>query len=290
LAIITNHKTHVIVQGITGREGRFHTELMLKYGTKIVAGITPGKDGVTVGPIRVYNSVRKAVTQYPEANTSILFVPAPYVADAVYESIDAGIKTIIVISENVPVHDSLKMIAYGEPKGVKIIGPNCPGIISPPDCKVGIMPSHFFKEGFIGIVSRSGTLTYEVAASLSKEGFGQSSVIGIGGDPVTGLNFTDAVLMFNEDPKTKAIAVLGEIGGNSEERLAEYLKKQGMKKPIIGYVAGRVAPPGKRMGHAGAIINMGEGDADRKRNSFEEAGILVADIPSQIPFLVKSIL
>ncbi|MCC6062012.1 MAG: succinate--CoA ligase subunit alpha [Desulfurococcales archaeon] len=288
MAIIVDRNTRVVVQGITGKEGSFHTEAMLRYGTKIVAGVTPGREGMKVAGVPVYNTVAKAVRNHPEINTSIIFVPAPFAPDAVYEAIDAGIKVIVVITEGIPVHDEIKMINYARSKGVIVVGPNCPGVISPGErVKVGIMPERSFGPGNIGVVSRSGTLTYEISEALLKTGFGHSTVIGIGGDPVTGLDFIDVVEMFFKDPETKGIVVIGEIGGDAEERLADHIKKTGLRKPIIAFIAGKTAPPGKRMGHAGAIITMGMGSAESKIKAFESVGIPVASTPMQIADLAK---
>ncbi|RLG85985.1 MAG: succinate--CoA ligase subunit alpha [Thermoprotei archaeon] len=290
MTIIVNEKTKVLVQGITGREGRFHTERMLEYGTKIIAGVTPGKGGLTVHGVPVYNTVADALDKHPEINTSIVFVPAKFASDAIYEAMDAGIKNVVVITEGIPVHEELKFIKYARALGIIIVGPNTPGIIAPGKrVKVGIMPTKSFSPGPIGIVSRSGTLTYEIADVLSRVGFGQSTVIGIGGDPITGLDFIDVVSMFEEDPDTKGIVVIGEIGGDAEERLAEYVKKGKVSKPIIAYIAGKTAPPGKRMGHAGAIITMGRGSADSKIKALKDAGIEVATTPMQIAKIAKNV-
>jgi succinyl-CoA synthetase alpha subunit len=291
LAIIVDRSTRVLVQGITGREGSYHTASMMAYGTKVVAGVTPGKGGSSVNGVPVYNTVERAVRMHPEINTSILFVPAPYAPDAFYEAIDAGIKTIVVITEGIPLHDEMKMISYARSKGVIVVGPNCPGVISPGErVKVGIMPARSFSPGSVGIVSRSGTLTYEISEALSKAGMGQSTVVGIGGDPVVGLDFIEVVEMFNKDPETKAIVVVGEIGGDAEERLAQYIKEKGMVKPMVAYIAGRTAPPGKRMGHAGAIISMGRGDAETKIKALEAAGIRVAATPVDVANILSQII
>ncbi|MEM2203853.1 MAG: succinate--CoA ligase subunit alpha [Sulfolobales archaeon] len=291
MAIIVDRSTRVLVQGITGREGSYHTASMMDYGTKVVAGVTPGKGGSSVNGVPVYNTVERAVRMHPEINTSILFVPAPYAPDAFYEAIDAGIKTIIVITEGIPLHDEMKMISYARSKGVIVVGPNCPGVISPGErVKVGIMPARSFSPGSVGIVSRSGTLTYEISEALSKAGMGQSTVVGIGGDPVVGLDFIEVVEMFNKDPRTKAIVVVGEIGGDAEERLAQYIKERGMAKPMVAYIAGRTAPPGKRMGHAGAIISMGRGDAETKIKALEAVGIRVAVTPVDVANILSQII
>ncbi|MEM2809057.1 MAG: succinate--CoA ligase subunit alpha, partial [Candidatus Methanomethylicia archaeon] len=249
MPIIFDRNTVLLVQGITGREGSYHTEAMLKYGTNIAAGVTPGRGGMKVSGVPVYNSVMDALNNHPNINASIIFVPAPFACDAAYEAIDAGIRKIVIITEGIPVHDELKLIRYAKLKDVIIVGPNCPGVISPGErVKVGIMPERSFKPGSIGIVSRSGTLTYEISEALSNAGFGQSTVIGIGGDPIVGLDFIEVVKMFFEDHETKGVVVVGEIGGDAEERLASYIKFIGLKKPIIAFIAGKTAPPGKRMG------------------------------------------
>ncbi|WFO75286.1 succinate--CoA ligase subunit alpha [Desulfurococcaceae archaeon MEX13E-LK6-19] len=290
MAIIVDKNTKVLVQGITGREGSFHTKLMLEYGTKILAGVTPGKGGNEVHGVPVYDSVSEALMKHPDINASIVFVPARFAADAVYEAIDNGIKVLVVITEGIPLWDELKMIDYARRHGVVVIGPNTPGIIVPGETKIGIMPGHVFTKGEIGIVSRSGTLTYEIARELNKHGLGQSTVLGLGGDPITGLNFIDVYKMFLEDNETKAVVIVGEIGGDAEERLADYIKKHGLEKPVVAYIAGKTAPPGKRMGHAGAIISMGMGTWDSKKQALEDAGVPVADKPSDIPVLLKKLL
>jgi succinyl-CoA synthetase alpha subunit len=291
MAIIATRNTFLLVQGITGREGSYHTHGMIEYGTQVVAGVTPGKGGTKVHGVPVYNTVEEALKKHPEINTSILFVPAPFAPDAFYEAVDAGIKTIVVITEGIPVHDEIKMISYARSKGVVVVGPNCPGVISPGErVKVGIMPERSFSPGSVGIISRSGTLTYEISEALTKAGLGQSTVIGIGGDPIVGLDFIEVVEMFNKDNETKAIVVIGEIGGDAEERLAQYVREKGMVKPIVAYIAGRTAPPGKRMGHAGAIITMGRGDAETKIKVLEASGIRVARTPIEIASIVSSML
>ncbi|MDT7895417.1 MAG: succinate--CoA ligase subunit alpha [Desulfurococcales archaeon] len=291
MAIIATRNTFLLVQGITGREGSYHTQRMIEYGTQVVAGVTPGKGGTKVHGVPVYNTVEEALKKHPEINTSILFVPAPFAPDAFYEAVDAGIKTIVVITEGIPVHDEIKMISYARSKGVVVVGPNCPGVISPGErVKVGIMPERSFSPGSVGIVSRSGTLTYEISEALTKAGLGQSTVIGIGGDPIVGLDFIEVVEMFNKDNETKTIVVIGEIGGDAEERLAQYVREKGMVKPIVAYIAGRTAPPGKRMGHAGAIITMGRGDAETKIKVLEASGIRVARTPIEVASIVSSML
>ncbi len=287
MAILIDEETKVVVQGITGREGDFHTGLMLQYGTKIMAGVTPGKGGLKVHGVPVYDSIDEALEVNPEINASIIFVPARFASDAVYEAIESNLSPIVLITEHIPILDSIRFINYARLKGLKIVGPNCPGVISPGRCKLGVMPSRVFKRGEVGVVSRSGTLTYEIADSITKAGLGQSTCIGIGGDPVTGLDFIEVVNMFLEDEETKAIVIIGEIGGDMEERLASYLKRHGIEKPMAAYIAGKTAPPGKRMGHAGAIISMGLGGAESKVNALRDAGVEVAQIPSQIPRLLE---
>jgi succinyl-CoA synthetase alpha subunit len=287
-AILVNKATNVVVQGMTGREGTSHTLAMQKYGTRILAGVTPGKGGESVAGIPVYNGVKKAIEQHPEINTSVVFVPAAFNADAIYEALDAGVKLIVDITEHVPVHDTLVFVNYCRSKGATVIGPNCPGVISPEECKVGIMPGHIFSKGRVGIVSRSGTLTYEIAWVLSKAGLGQSTAVGVGGDPIIGLDSVEALDLFDEDNDTDAIVLIGEIGGDAEERLAASVSKSGKKKkPIVSFIAGRQAPPGKRMGHAGAIVSMGSGTAAGKIKALEAVGIPVAELPSDIPELLR---
>lgn len=287
MAILVDENTRVLVQGITGREGSFQTKIMLDYGTKVVAGVTPGKGGVKVHGVPVYDSVEEALREHPEINTSIVFVPARFAVDAVYEAVDAGIETVVVITEHIPVHDSMKVINYARQRGTKIIGPNCPGVISPERCKVGIMPGHVYRRGPVGIVSRSGTLTYEIAFSLTRAGIGQSTTVGIGGDPVVGMDFIEVLKLFEEDPETRVIVLVGEIGGDMEERAAKFIEEGGVSKPVVAYIAGRTAPPGKRMGHAGAIISMGAGSAESKIGALKAAGVDVAETPFEIPKLVK---
>ena len=288
MGIIVDKSTRVLVQGITGREGSFHTRIMLDYGTQIIAGVTPGKGGIRVHGVPVYNSVEEALRRHPEINTSIIFVPARYAPDAIYEALDNSIRNIVIITEHIPLHEMLRIVNYAKILGATIIGPNTPGIINPVDrVKVGIMPSRVFREGNIGIVSRSGTLTYEIAYALSLSGLGQSTCLGIGGDPIVGLDFIEVVKMFFEDEDTKAVVVIGEIGGDMEERLADYLKKRGIEKPIVAFIAGKTAPPGRRMGHAGAIISMGMGTARSKINALEDAGVVVAVTPTDVVKYLK---
>jgi succinyl-CoA synthetase alpha subunit len=290
MGILVNHSTRAIVQGITGREGSFHTKLMLDYGTKIVAGTSPGKGGSYVHGVPVYNTVYEAVREQGPIDASIIFVPARFASDAVYEAIDHGIRVVVVITEGIPLHEEVKFINYAKIRGVDVVGPNTPGVMTVNECKLGIMPAHVFKLGYVGLVSRSGTLTYEIARELSKRGYGVSTVIGLGGDPVTGLDFIDVYERFLRDNETKAVVLIGEIGGDAEERFATYYTKLTYRKPVVAYIAGRTAPPGKRMGHAGAIISMGMGDYKSKRSSLENADIPVAETPSQVPILLESVL
>ncbi len=290
MAILVDKSSKVVVQGITGREGSSHTLAMAKYGTKILAGVTPGKGGESVGGIPVYNTLKQAMRDHPDINASIIFVPAPFAADAVYEAIDAGLKLVVEITEHVPVHDSLVFVNYATERGVTIIGPNCPGVMTPGECKLGIMPGQIFSRGNVGIVSRSGTLTYEIAWVLTQAGLGQSTAVGVGGDPIIGKDTVEIIEQFESDPDTKAIVVIGEIGGDAEERLAARIRNAGMEKPIVSFIAGRQAPPGKRMGHAGAIISMGSGSAGEKIKALEAVGVPVAELPSQIPLLVREAL
>ena len=288
MSIIVDEGSKVIVQGITGNEGRFHTSSMLSYGTKIVAGVTPGKGGQEVEGVPVYNTVAEAITNH-DANTSIIFVPARFTQSAALEAIDAGIKTLIVITEGIPQKDAINFVGKARKKGdVNIIGPNCPGIINPSrKIKVGIMPVHIFTPGSAGIVSRSGTLTYEIAWHISHAGLGQSTCLGIGGDAIIGLDFIRVLEMFKDDEETKGVALIGEIGGNAEELAAQYIAETHYPKPVVVYIAGRLAPLGKRMGHAGAIIMGNAGTAKSKIDAFASAGVPVADKPSAIARLLK---
>lgn len=290
MTIIVDENTRILVQGITGREGSFHTKAMLEYGSKILAGVTPGKGGLRVHGVPVYNTVEEALNEHPEINTSIVFVPARFAPDAIYEAIDAGIKTIVVITERIPVHDEMKFVNYAKMNGTIIIGPNCPGIISPGKTKVGIMPGHIFKEGVVGIVSRSGTLTYEIAQAITNVGLGQSTAIGIGGDPITGLSFVEVLEMFRRDDETKAVMIIGEIGGDAEERAARYIAETNYEKPVVAFIAGKTAPPGKRMGHAGAIISMGAGSAESKIRALKSSGVYVASTPWEAAYKLKELL
>jgi len=287
MAILVNKNTRVLVQGITGRDGSFHTKLMLEYGTNIVAGVTPGKGGSDYLGIPIFDTVKEAVKK-TSPNTSIIFVPPQFAVDAIYEAADNGISLIVVITEGIPIHDMVKVKNYLDRKGVRLIGPNCPGIITPNECKVGIMPSHIFRRGKIGVVSRSGTLTYEIVNQLTINGFGQSTAIGIGGDPIIGSKFVDILKLFNEDNETEAVVLIGEIGGTDEQDAAEYIKKE-FKKPVVAFIAGRTAPPERRMGHAGAIIAGSEGTAEEKIRAFESAGVKVASLPEEVPKLLKNL-
>jgi succinyl-CoA synthetase alpha subunit len=282
MAILVDANTHVLVQGITGRQGAFHTRAMLRYGTRVEAGVTPGKGGQSVEGVPVYDSVEEALANHPSINTSLIMVPAAYAADAVYEALDNGIKLVVIITEHVPVHDTLKFVRYASLQGARVIGPNCPGVITPGAAKVGIMPGHIFKQGGVGIVSRSGTLTYEIAYAFTLKFLGQSTCVGIGGDPVVGMDFIEVLEMFRKDPGTEAVVLIGEIGGDMEERAAAYIKETNYPKPVVAYIAGRTAPPEKRMGHAGAIISMGAGDAESKVTALTAAGVYVASTPSEV--------
>ncbi len=288
MAILVNENTKVLVQGITGREGSRHAQYMLQYGTKVVAGVTPGRGGQTVQGIPVFDTVEDALRKIPDINTSIIFVPAQFAADSVYEAIDAGIKLVVIITEHIPIHDALRFVNYSKRKGVTIIGPNCPGVVSPLRSKVGILPNHIYtRSGPVGIVSRSGTLTYEISYHLTQAGIGQSTVVGIGGDPIIGTDTLEVVKMFEEDPETRYIVVIGEIGGTMEERLAKYIGSGKITKPVVAYISGRTAPPGKRMGHAGAIVSMGMGSYESKVKAFQEVNVPVARTPTEIVKLIK---
>lgn len=287
MAILVDQNTKAIVQGITGREGSFHAKLMLEYGTKIVAGVTPGKGGSSVHGVPVYDTVQEAVKKHGPIDASVVFVPPRFASEAIYEAVDSGVRLVVVITEGIPLHEELKLVKYSKSVGATIVGPNTPGVMSPGKSKLGIMPSHVFEPGRVGIVSRSGTLTYEVARELCKSGYGVSTVVGLGGDPVTGLNFIEAFDLFSEDPETDLVVLIGEIGGDAEERFAVYYSGLDRKKPVVAYIAGRTAPPGKRMGHAGAIISMGVGDFKSKREALESSGIPVVDRTSDLPLLVS---
>ncbi|KKB39327.1 succinate--CoA ligase subunit alpha [Bacillus thermotolerans] len=278
MSVFVNKDTKVIVQGITGSTALFHTKQMLEYGTKIVGGVTPGKGGMEVEGVPVFNTVKEAVEQ-TGATVSVIYVPAPFAADSIVEAVDAELDLAICITEHIPVLDMVKVKRYMEGKKTRLIGPNCPGVITADECKVGIMPGYIHKKGHVGVVSRSGTLTYEAVHQLTQAGIGQTTAVGIGGDPVNGTDFIDVLKAFNEDPETKAVIMIGEIGGTAEEEAAEWVKAN-MTKPVVGFIGGRTAPPGKRMGHAGAIISGGKGTADEKIRVMNECGIKVAETPS----------
>jgi succinyl-CoA synthetase alpha subunit len=278
VSVFINKDTKVIVQGITGGTARFHTKQMLEYGTKIVGGTSPGKGGQEVEGVPVFNTVKEAV-ESTGANASVIYVPAPFAADSIIEAVDAELDLVICITEHIPVLDMVKVKRYMEGKKTRLVGPNCPGVITADECKIGIMPGYIHTKGHVGVVSRSGTLTYEAVHQLTQAGLGQTTAVGIGGDPVNGTNFIDVLKAFNEDPETYAVIMIGEIGGTAEEEAAQWVKAN-MTKPVVGFIGGRTAPPGKRMGHAGAIISGGKGTADEKIRVMNECGIKVAETPS----------
>lgn len=280
MAVFVDKNTKVIVQGITGSTALFHTKQMLEYGTQIVAGVTPGKGGQEVEGVPVFNTVEEAKKE-TGATVSVVYVPAPFAADSIMEAADSEIELVICITEHIPVLDMVKVVRYLEDKNTRLIGPNCPGVITADETKIGIMPGYIHKKGHVGVVSRSGTLTYEAVHQLSEEGVGQTTAVGIGGDPVNGTNFIDVLKEFNEDPETYAVVMIGEIGGTAEEEAAEWVRDN-MTKPVVGFIGGQTAPPGKRMGHAGAIISGGKGTADEKIRIMNECGIETADTPSEI--------
>lgn len=280
MSVLVDESTRLIVQGITGSTGSFHTQQMLEYGTNIVGGVTPGKGGQTVEGVPVFNTVREAVEQ-TGCNASVIYVPPPFAADAMMEAAEAAVELIITITEGVPVQDMIAVNRYLQGKDVTLVGPNCPGVITPGECKIGIMPGHIHKPGSVGVVSRSGTLTYEAVDQLTRLGIGQSTCIGIGGDPINGLNFIESLRLFENDPDTEGVVLIGEIGGSAEEEAAAWVAEN-MTKPVAGFIAGRTAPPGKRMGHAGAIISGGEGTAEGKIEAMKQAGIAVAPSPADI--------
>ena len=288
MSIVVDEHTRVIVQGMTGNEGMFHTRQMVQYGTQVVAGVTPGKGGQAVDGIPVFNTVAAGV-KATGANASIIFVPPAFSADSVMEAADAGVKTIVCMTEGIPTMDMIQVKHYLKEKIVHLVGPNTPGVISPGKCKMGVMAEYIHKEGTIGVISRSGTLTYEAVDHLTKNGFGQSTCVGIGGDPIIGLDFVDLLGMFEKDPATEAVVLIGEIGGTAEEEAAEFYKAN-MKKPVVAFIAGKTAPPGRRMGHAGAIVSGGSGTAAQKVALLERAGITVVDYPEFIPREIKRLL
>lgn len=287
MSILIDENTRVLVQGITGSVGQFHTQQMIEYGTKIVGGVTPGKGGQVVEGQPVFNTVRDAVEQ-TGANATVVYVPPPFAADAILEAIDAGVELVIAITEGIPVLDMLPVKRVLQNSSTRLVGPNCPGVISPGKCKIGIMPGHIHRQGKVGVVSKSGTLTYEAVGQLSALGIGQSTCVGIGGDPINGTNFIDVLELFQNDDDTEAVIMIGEIGGTAEEEAAAWIKEN-FTKPIAGFIAGRTAPPGKRMGHAGAIISGGKGTAAEKIAALEAAGVAVAPTPAEMASTLKTI-
>ena len=288
MSVLIDKDTKVLVQGFTGKNGTFHSEQAIEYGTKVVGGVTPGKGGQTHLGLPVFNTMAEAM-EATQADASVIYVPAPFVLDSIVEAIDAGVKLIVVITEGVPTIDMLKAKRYLEEAGdVRLVGPNCPGVITPGQCKIGIMPGHIHQPGKVGVISRSGTLPYEAVAQTTKLGFGQSTCIGIGGDPIPGMNQIDALKLFEADPQTEAIILIGEIGGTAEEEAAAYIKDH-VTKPVVGYIAGVTAPEGKRMGHAGAIISGGQGTAEEKFKAFEDAGIAYTRDPSKLGDKLKEV-
>jgi len=286
MSVLVDQNTRVVFQGFTGREASFHAQASIDYGTQVVGGVTPGKGGQTHLGLPVFNTVAEAVSQ-TGANASVIFVPPPFAADAIMEATEAGVPLVVCITEGIPTSDMVQVRAFTQGRATRLIGPNCPGIISPGKCKIGIMPGHIHRQGHVGVVSRSGTLTYEAVGQLTKLGIGQSTCIGIGGDPIIGTTFVDAMQLFNADPDTHAIVMIGVIGGNAEETAAAYIA-QHVKKPVVGFIAGQTAPPGRRMGHAGAIISGGAGKAEDKMKTMAQAGITVCASPAEIGEKVKS--
>ena len=288
MSILVGKNTRLLVQGITGREGAFHTEQMKNYGTNIVAGVTPGKGGEWVHSIPVFDTVKEAINA-TEANTSIIYVPARFAADAIMEAADANLKLIVCITEGIPVLEMIRVQSFLKDKETRLIGPNCPGVITPEQAKVGIMPAHIHEPGNVGVVSRSGTLTYEVVQALTDRGIGQSTAVGIGGDPIIGSIFIDILRLFEGDPLTDQVVLIGEIGGTDEQKAAQFIAEK-MNKPVTAFIAGRTAPPGKRMGHAGAIIEGGEGTAEEKIKAFEAVGVKVAELPEEVADIVADLM
>lgn len=285
MSILVGNDTRLVVQGMTGREGGFHTQQMLAYGTQVVAGVTPGRGGEVAFGVPVFNTVREAVRE-TGANTSVIFVPAAFAADAILEAADAGVRLVVAITEGIPVLDMVRVKKFVDERGVLLVGPNCPGLLTPGEAKVGIIPGTIATPGPVGMVSRSGTLTYEVAYELTRRGIGQSTIVGIGGDPIPGMNFIDVLRRFQEDPQTEIIVLIGEIGGTDEEQAAEFIRDH-VTKPVYAFIAGRTAPPGKRMGHAGAIISGGEGTAENKIRALEAVGVKVASHPAEVAELIE---
>ena len=288
MSILVNSETRVLTQGITGATGQFHTRTCKEYGTRMVAGVTPGKGGTSFEDIPIFDSVEEAV-EATGANASVIYVPPPFAADAIMESADAGVPLVICITEGVPVQDMMRVKRYLDERGTVLVGPNCPGVITPGECKIGIMPGHIHKRGAIGVISRSGTLTYEAVDQLTRLGMGQSSCVGIGGDPIRGLNFIDVLQRFNEDDETEAVVLIGEIGGSAEQDAADWIRAH-MNKPVVGFIVGQTAPPGKRMGHAGAIISGGKGTAAEKVEALRAAGVRMAPSPADIGQTMKEAL
>ncbi len=286
MAILVGPATRLLVEGITGYQGTFHTGLMLQSGTRVVAGVTPGKGGSRVHGVPVFETVEEAVRE-TGANACVLFVPARFARDAAWEAIAARLDPVVIITEGAPVHDAVEIVAYARQQGVRVLGPNGPGVTTPGQCRVGIMPSHLFTPGSVGVISRSGTLTYEIVAGLTRAGLGQSTAVGLGGDPVVGMSFVEALELFNADAETRAVVLIGEIGGNAEEEAARYIARA-FRKPVAAYIAGRTAPEGKRMGHAGAVISGTEGTADHKIRVLEAAGVAVAPLVSRVPALLAT--
>ncbi|MBX6377231.1 MAG: succinate--CoA ligase subunit alpha [Clostridia bacterium] len=288
MAILVDEKTKVVIQGISGRQGSFHARQMLEFGTRVVAGVAPGRGGTEVHGIPVYDGVQQAVDSHG-ANASVIFVPAPFAADAAFEAIAAGIETLVIVTEHIPLHDALEIMAFAQERGTTVIGPNTYGICSPASkCKIGIPPNAIFRPGTVGVVARSGTLSYEIVSGISQANLGESTVVGMGGDRVVGLSFIDVLRRFERDEQTEAVVLVGEIGGTAEEDAAEFIKT--MTKPVVAYLAGRSAPPGKRMGHAGAIVERGRGSFESKVRALTAAGVRVAEMPWEVPDLVRQVL